>query len=151
MQKSAKVFHPAEKANLMRDKAMKVALRRKEEFLGARVPKALKTKVIQRADELGIPVSLLLRRVLEDVFLEEQPSIKLDLIKKNTPQVESKNEFADVIAWKTIVLNRRCSCDSCGEPMQVGERAEMGICQSSSQTPIVCESCQKNAVNGHNA
>ena len=56
------------RAQTMRDQALSVAMKRKEEFLGARVPKELRDKVTARANEQGIPVSILIRNILEDAF-----------------------------------------------------------------------------------
>ena len=36
-------------------RAHSIAMKRKEEYLGARVPKELREKVLRRAEELGIP------------------------------------------------------------------------------------------------
>jgi len=56
------------RAQSMRDNALSVAMKRKEEFLGARVPKELRDKVTARASEQGIPVSILIRNILEEAF-----------------------------------------------------------------------------------
>ena len=56
------------RAQAMRDKALSVAMKRKEEFLGVRVPKDLRDKVTDRANNLGIPVSILIRNILEEAF-----------------------------------------------------------------------------------
>src|SRR3569623_1984684 len=55
-----------------RDKALSLAMKRKEEYLGARVPRWLKDKVMERAREVGVPVSILLRNVLEEAFRDEE-------------------------------------------------------------------------------
>src|SRR3569832_2340392 len=54
----------------VRDQAMAMAMKRKEEYLGARVPRWLKDKVIERARDTGVPVSILIRNILEEVFRE---------------------------------------------------------------------------------
>lgn len=150
MHKTAKTYiHPAQQARAMRDKAMSVAMKRKEEYLGARVPKALKEKVISRADELGIPVSLLLRKVLEEVFSEEQTLLKLDLIKHGAEKKEygdATKRFVEVIAWKDIQLNQVRDCEVCGEPMPAGSHVMMGIVAGNSDVPILCTSCQQGVV-----
>lgn len=62
------------RAQSMRDNALSVAMKRKEEFLGARVPKELRNKVTARANEQGIPVSILIRNILEEAF-KSPPSL----------------------------------------------------------------------------
>src|SRR3569832_1831157 len=54
----------------VRDQAMAMAMKRKEEYLGARVPRWLKDKVIERARDTGVPVSILIRIILEEAFRE---------------------------------------------------------------------------------
>ncbi|HKI81175.1 MAG TPA: hypothetical protein VKA04_05970, partial [Pseudodesulfovibrio sp.] len=56
----------ARRGKTYRDKATSNAMQRKEEYLGARVPKELRDQVVQRASELGMPVSILIREILEE-------------------------------------------------------------------------------------
>ena len=152
MQKNVKTMeHPAQRANMMRQNAMNVAMKRKEEYLGARVPKALKEKVISRADELGIPVSLLLRKVLEEVFAEEQTILKLDLIKNEVAESRSEpKHYADILGWKGIQLNKGCVCDSCGAEMKSGKEVFMGI-GPGQESPVLCKPCKEKNISFNNA
>ena len=152
MHKNVKTMeHPAERANMMRQRAMNVAMKRKEEYLGARVPKALKEKVISRADELGIPVSLLLRKVLEEVFAEEQTILKLDLIKNEVDERKSKaKSYSNILGWKDIQLNKACECDSCGVNLKAGKEVFMGI-GSDNESPILCKQCKEDNIRFNNA
>ena len=56
------------RARALRERARSQALRRKEEYLGARVSRDLKERVIAQARRMGIPVSILIRNVLEEAF-----------------------------------------------------------------------------------
>jgi len=152
MHKNVKTMeHPAQRAGMMRQNAMNVAMKRKEEYLGARVPKALKEKVISRADELGIPVSLLLRKVLEEVFAEEQTILKLDLIKKEVTQSHSETKrYTDILGWKGIQLNKSCACDSCGIELKSGTEVFMGI-GSGQESPVLCKPCKEKNISFNNA
>lgn len=157
MHKNVKTMeHPAQRASMMRQNAMNVAMKRKEEYLGARVPKALKEKVISRADELGIPVSLLLRKVLEEVFAEEQTILKLDLIKKEVTESRSEPKrsepkfYADILGWKGIQLNKACVCDSCGVEMKSGKEVFMGI-GPGQESPVLCKPCKEKNISFNNA
>lgn len=129
----------------MRDKAMAMAMKRKEEYLGARVPKALKDRVIEKADEMNIPVSLLIRRVLEEAFsdgLDRQSEWAF----LKTQQVENKvnkvNKLADVIGWKSIEVNQDRSCERCREPLPKGTEVELGFSASDNGYVIVCHACK---------
>ena len=61
----------AERATTMRQQAMATAAKRKQEYLGARVPKQLREKIISKAESLGIPVSILIRNILTD-YIDNQ-------------------------------------------------------------------------------
>src|SRR3990172_6014097 len=63
-------------AKALRNKARSSGMMRKEEYLGARVPKELRDKVITQADMLGIPVSILIRNILEEAFRPASPGVR---------------------------------------------------------------------------
>lgn len=126
------------RARMARDQAMIMAAKRKEEYLGARVPKVLKEKVIARAEEMGIPVSLLVRRALEEVFLGETDS-------PDKPQEEvagGDSKYNAVLGWKELELNREHACDRCQSSLSAGMEAIMGI-TSDEGVVIICRSCKE--------
>ena len=146
----------------MRDKAMAMAMKRKEEYLGARVPKALKERVINKADEMGIPVSLLMRRLLEQTF-PENGSGSMDLgesgssntfavnevgVSSTVSQVDAKtgsqgaDKYASIIGWKSIEVNQDRSCERCKEPLPRGDEALLGFNSSAAGFVIVCQQCK---------
>jgi len=134
----------------MQQRARNVALKRKEEYLGARVPKGLKERVINQAKEQGIPVSLLIRRVLEEVFVEESSTpakneTKTTMMKVKESEERQKNIlFKDVIAWKSIELNKDSICYQCDGVMQSGSEAHIAITSNQDQLLIVCGTCKKS-------
>ena len=129
----------------MRNKAMAIAMKRKEEYLGARVPKALKNRVIKKADEMNIPVSLLIRRLLEQTFAEDNTSANFSLDAKlqsgANPAVKSNN-FEDIIGWKPIEVNQDRSCERCKEPLPKGSSVFLGFTPSEVGYIIVCPQCK---------
>ena len=129
----------------MREKAMAMAMKRKEEYLGARVPKALKDRVIEKADEMNIPVSLLIRRVLEEAFSDGSERQGEWAFLKPT-DVESKSnkvdKLADIIGWKTMEVNQDRSCERCREPLPAGSEADLGFSASDNGYVIVCHTCK---------
>lgn len=137
-------------ARRMQQRARNVALKRKEEYLGARVPKGLKDRVLNQAKEQGIPVSLLIRRVLEEVFIEKNGVLSKDesdgsrVLDKNVEDQELSSPFQEVIGWKSIELNRNSTCRQCKHPMQSGKEAHIAITPSPDQLLIVCGSCKKS-------
>ncbi len=134
----------------MREKAMSIAMKRKEEYLGARVPKALKERVIIKADEMGIPVSLLIRRVLEEAFSEgaDKSSI-VSTAATSMPIVDTQKQekFSDIIGWKNMEVNQDRSCERCREPLPKGTVAELGFNSSDTGYVIVCHQCKTQLTN----
>ncbi len=138
----------------MRDKAMAMAMKRKEEYLGARVPKALKARVMSKADEMGIPVSLLMRRLLEQSFPEDreaagshvefsEKTVTAEQKPLNQPGSELKTaKYADIIAWKNIEVNQDRSCERCKEPLPRGCQASLGFTATEVGYVIVCSQCK---------
>jgi hypothetical protein len=127
-----------------------IAMKRKEEYLGARVPKLLKKKVITRAEELGIPVSILIRNVLEDAFGEKETAQKSGpsgigaYIQKNGPDATGTNKFPMVLGWEDIRLNRSTVCAGCGKSLEPGSYVTLGIAASGEERVLLCAICKES-------
>ena len=135
----------------MRDKAMSIAMKRKEEYLGARVPKSLKQRVIKRAEELQIPVSLLIRKVLEEAFSEDSNTLSQLLGRSSsgsaeTNKIEKPGKYADIVGWKSIEVNHDRSCERCRGPLPKGSEAALGFTASDSSYVIVCHQCKSEII-----
>jgi len=134
-----------QRARAMRDQARETALKRKEEYLGARVPRELREKVIARADELGIPVSILIRNILEQAFSGGQPARDEDPGRSPAPErarTAPAAGFPGVIAWEQIVLNRNMQCASCGREVAAGARATLGLPVPGEVHVVLCGGCR---------
>ncbi len=125
--------------NAMRDRAVSLAMKRKEEYLGARVPKELRDRVTARAKELGIPVSILIRNILEESFRENSAAAM-----GVTPAAErapaSSDKFATVLGWKRIVLNKNVACAGCGTALQAGKEVTFGL--GGVEPIVLCDRCK---------
>jgi hypothetical protein len=121
-------------AKVMRDQGRAAAMKRKEEYLGARVPKDLREKVIAKADTLGIPVSILIRNILEEAF-KGQAATSADA--KRTVK------FPDVIAWETITLNKDIACSECSRMLTAGSIAAWGLGLPRENQVVLCEKCRE--------
>ena len=142
MQKVASLAR--QQADKARNKAIDTAAKRKEEFLGARVPKSLKDKVSSRAEELGIPVSLLIRKVLEEVF-DSSGGAPLSSIKDQLVSPVSSSQrlnYDDVLGWKELELNKQQACARCHTIMSAGSEAIMGV-QPDNGLVIICSACKE--------
>ena len=140
-------------AESQREKAVSIAMKRKEEYLGARVPKELKKKIISRANEMGIPVSILVRSVLENAFAEDAETVEI-ASKKRTPvnldvnrvedtvkQEQIKSRFSSVLAWESIELNRSVACAGCGVVLTEGSGATLGLGGQDGHV-VLCGKCK---------
>jgi len=126
-----------------RDKAVSMAMKRKEEYLGARVPKILRDRVVERAKKLGIPVSILIRNTLEEAFKEGvvDGGVPASPVNSNDKNKISA-DFSSVIGWELIQLNKIVECSGCGLELQKGIKANIGL---GSQLPVViCCACKEN-------
>ena len=128
--------------NAMRKRAESIANKRKEEFLGARVPKALRDKVMHEAEEQGIPVSILIRKILENAFRDEVTinSIHSSAEFKNTPP--AKSTFDQVLAWEKLQLNKQIECTGCGEFLDAGTQVIVGLLVTGGTPVVLCKKCK---------
>lgn len=133
----------SEQARTMGERARREAMKRKEEYLGARVSRELRGKVIARADELGIPVSILIRNVLEQAFGDESSRPSPVAAPAVSAAPKAADRFAGVIGWERIVLNRPMDCASCGTDIASGARATLGIAAPGEEHVILCAKCKE--------
>lgn len=122
-----------------RDRAVSMAMKRKEEYLGARVPKELRDRVIQRAKEMGIPVSILMRNILEEAFKEDGAGEALVSVAATLHRAPA-TKFESVLGWDRIVLNRPVSCTNCGVQLAAGMDVTLGL--GAAQPVILCDVCR---------
>lgn len=120
--------------------AISMAMERKEGYLGARVPKELRDRVIQRAREMGIPVSILMRNVLEEAFNERV----VGAVAQDVPMAtqSAPGGFDAVLGWNRMVLNRSVPCISCGVQLAAGQDVILGL--GAAQPVILCDACKSS-------
>lgn len=137
----------------MRDQARVFAQKRKEEYLGARVPKELKERVIARAETMGIPVSNLIRNILEEAFRGAEPipaRPHVADVQRGTPsQVHSQQsspqlptEYPSVIGWEQLTLNKEMVCTGCGATMRQASTVTLGLAMPGEAHVILCGQCK---------
>ena len=139
------------RAQSMRENALSVAMKRKEEFLGVRVPKELRDKVTARANEQGIPVSILIRNILEEAFKSSSGSASSvrgggSLQGGAMVALVHPARFPAVLGWEMIRLNRQVDCSSCGKQLLPGASVTLGLVpelvQAGATHIILCDQCQ---------
>ena len=128
------------RAERMREKAVAVAMKRKEEYLGARVPKELRDKVIRRAKDQGIPVSILIRNILTEAFQEVDSSSSPMLGTAASVDV-NQGKYSEVLGWDKITLNKAFECAECGKGLHAGQQVSLGL--GASRPVILCGDCKE--------
>lgn len=125
-----------------RRKAAAAVRHRKEEYLGARVPRELRERVIQRAGALGMPVSIFLRQILEQAL--DGP------LAEARPGAEGQGpgggrhdggRFPHVLGWEEIRLNKSVACAVCRSPLQAGARVTLGLAGAGAEHVVLCQRC----------
>ena len=140
----------AKRGQEMRERAMATAKKRKEEFIGARVPKELRDKVIQRASDEGVSVSILIRQILERAFSESgersTPTMANRQVAaaKDDGKVLLKNKFSNVLGWESISLNTGINCACCGKRLNEGENATIGLTFNGAAPVVLCNRCKES-------
>jgi len=130
-----------ERATSMREQALATAAKRKQEYLGARVSKQLREKIILKAEELRIPVSILIRNILTD-YIDNQTVDDIPQVRVvSEPVVDNKEAFDDVIGWDRLTLNKEMSCENCTQKLNKGTEVVYGIVPGKSHV-IICKKCK---------
>ncbi len=130
----------AERGSSMRQQALSIAAKRKQEYLGARVPKVLREKILMRADMLGIPVSILIRNILTD-YIENLADEELPSARLREPDGKNKKAFDEVIGWEKLMLNKEVVCTCCTKQLNKGDEVVFGIVPGKSHV-ILCKQCK---------
>lgn len=133
------------KAEEARSQAMSVALKRKEEFLGVRVPKELRDKVIERAEREGIPVSLLIRKILEHAFQQNDTSLNSKNFagnKHSKAEQTLADRFSFILGWEEVKLNKDIACSACEKRLTSGMIVTLGLPCKDGDHVVLCNTCK---------
>jgi len=112
---------------------------KKERVLHTRVPVVLEKELKRFADNLRVPVSNLVRTILEDALSVADAASEgaQARLLKAAKQLETERErlrakmkvepLKDVFAFQTVTLAQGATCASCSADLEPGERAHMGL------------------------
>ena len=144
---------------------------RKERVLHTRISEQLARDIRQIAEDLRVPVSNLVRNVLEETFsvvesvtddmgglLEEvidqaeRASNRIHHYQRRRREREAREAerrhapeppeaFEEVEAWQPVVLNSPRRCDADGREMRRGEQAFVGLTASGLSGTYLCPPC----------
>ena len=102
----------------------------KERILHTRIPVALEDQIKRLAERLRVPVSNLVRNMLEDA---------IDVTRRMRDKLEGGD---DVYGWQDITLNIDVPCSQCGRPLARGDRAHVGLTHHPRDGKIfICSTC----------
>jgi hypothetical protein len=107
----------------------RVGSERKERVLHARIPVALEEQIKRLAQALRVPVSNVVRNMLEDAI-------------EVTRRVSGPRSLADVYGWQELVLNVDAPCARCGKDLHAGDAAYVGL-STHARDPrhFICSAC----------
>jgi plasmid stability protein len=124
---------------------------RKERVLHTRVPEKLEAELKERAAELGMSVSNLVRNVLTHAFdlvgdiVADGASVARSasgVRRSARPSAGAPSDpLADVIGWQPLVLQKNAVCARCNDILARGKDAAIAITDAAGPRPIVCPRC----------
>ena len=123
---------------MRRERALAMAKKRKQEFIGARVPKELRDRIIATAASQAVPVSILVRRLLEEGLDHLCQSASRPTKAVSQPE----HLFPDVLGWEELRLNRAVSCARCNRRLDVGDQVLVGIGSPENPYVVICSDCK---------
>ena len=131
---------------------------KKERVLHTRVPAVLERELKRFAENLRVPVSNLVRTILEDALdVADAASESVeDRLKRAADRLEAERErlkkkmvadpLAHVFAFQAITLAQKAACAKCGRDLDPGEHAYLGLTddlppRARVSRIFVCEAC----------
>ena len=129
----------------------------KDRVLQARIPEQLDEEIRDRAEQLGLSVSTVVRNVLLHTFdlvegvVTDSAQIGRALQGRGAPtsgtSPQSSNpdnsgsgEETDVVGWQEIILNLNGICEKCNAILPKGERAAVGV-PAQTRPVMLCLAC----------
>ncbi|MCC6215813.1 MAG: hypothetical protein IT376_13190 [Polyangiaceae bacterium] len=127
---------------------------KKERVLHTRIPAVLEEELKAAADALRIPVSNLVRTILEDAVaiadratgrveerLERAARTVRDERERMRARVERSRALDGVVAWQPVHLAQPARCASCAASLASGAAAALGITERPGPRVFVCPPC----------
>ncbi len=130
---------------------------RKERVLHTRVPEKLEAELKERAAELGVSVSNLVRNALTHAFGLVGDIVadgaRVARTAAGAPRGPSASAppaaGVDVIGWQQLVLQKNAICSQCNDILPRGCDAAIAITEGAGPRPIVCLRCLEELRHGH--
>ena len=117
----------------------------KDRVLQARIPEQLDEELRDRAEQLGMSVSTIVRNVLLHTFnlvegvVTDSSQIARALTGRETAPTAPTTETT-VIGWQEAILNKNGVCEQCNVILPVGQRAAIGV-PTAARATLLCLEC----------
>jgi hypothetical protein len=139
---------------------------RKERVIHTRVPERMEAELKDRAAEIGVSVSNLVRNVLahalnltNDIVADSERIVQSaqNSIKAGVRFVRGDGERAapvvpmrpgEVIGWQPAVLEKNAVCETCNAIVPRGSDGAIGIVDGVGPRPIICKDCLEEVRRG---
>jgi len=115
----------------------------KDHVLQTRVPKSLYNDLAVQARRLRVPVSNLVRNILEDSvrMVENIVDGGLDIVETLTSGADDQ-ELGAVIGWQPLTPSRQLPCSRCGRALQKDSEAFVSVGAPGKRTFVICPECK---------
>jgi hypothetical protein len=124
---------------------------RQERWLHARISGDLEDALKREARRRRLPVSLLVRNVLEGALdlVEDIVENGMEVARRSQDLARSvsarargdHDHLAEVYGWQELILNRAAGCARCGTDLGVGTQAYQGLRERSGPPVFLCATC----------
>ena len=125
----------------------------KARVVQARIPEQLDDELRDRADQLGLSVSTIVRNVLFHTFdlvegvVTDSAQVARVIQGRKTPAATASEPSpappeaeVEVVGWQEAILNRNGVCESCNAILALGERAAIGV-PTAPRPVLMCLDC----------
>jgi hypothetical protein len=121
---------------------------RQERWLHARISEHLEGALKREARRRRLPVSLLVRNVLEGALdlVEDIVETGLDVARRSQDLAHVASgrrpeSTDDVYGWQALILNRAAACARCDATLDAGESAHRGLRDRVGPPVFLCDAC----------
>ncbi len=113
---------------------------KKEKVIHTRIPAALEEQIKRAAEALRVPVSNLVRNMLEDAI--DMGRQVRDSLPRAAKAAAAADELADVFGWQALTLNVAVPCARCGKSLEAGDEAYLGLTDRARDARVfICSAC----------
>jgi hypothetical protein len=121
----------------------------KEKVLHTRVDETLDSEIKDRAEQLGVSVSNLVRNVLQNAFgmVGDIVANSADIAKSARGEAVDRKEHAvpEVLGWQELELSRNALCATCNEILPKGTKAAVSVLDGPGERTILCLTCKEKS------